>query len=200
LEVGTGALAAGPGAQAEPPSNLILRRNNIAVTAFDSFEFKTKGSNGMKRTLIALFATAALAIPAVAQQQDPNKNTGQNTSQNQNTGQDQNAKQNTPDPSMDKKSGQSGSVNLSRSQTRMLQRALNSGGLDAGPADGIMGEKTKQAVQKYQSQKGLNASGQLDRETIAALRADRGKQTASRKGSSQGTQPRNQGSQGSQPY
>jgi peptidoglycan hydrolase-like protein with peptidoglycan-binding domain len=155
----------------------------------------------MKRTLIALFATAALAIPAVAQQQDPNQNTDQNTGQNRNTGQDQNTQQNTPDPSMDKKSGRSGSINLSRAQTRMLQQGLNSGGLDAGPADGIMGEKTKQAIQKYQSQKGLNPSGQLDRQTLAALRADRGKQTASRKGSSHGmSSHRNQGSQSSPQY
>ena len=100
----------------------------------------------MKRTLIALFATAALAIPAAAQQQDSNQNTDQNTSQNQNTGHDQNAGQNTPDPSMDKQGGQSGSVNLTRAQTRMLQQALNSGGLDAGPIDGIIGEKTRQAL------------------------------------------------------
>jgi len=142
----------------------------------------------MKRTLIALFATAALAIPAVAQQ-DPNQNS------NQNSGQDQNAGQNTPDPSMAKQGGQSGSIHLTRAQTRMLQQALNSGGLDAGPVDGIMGEKTKQALQKYQSQKGLNASGQVDRQTMAALLSERGKsgaaggmdrQTASHKGSRHG--------------
>ena len=159
----------------------------------------------MKRTLIALFATAALAIPAVAQQQDPNQNSDQNTSQNQNPGQDQNAAQNTPDPS-DKQGGQSGSIHLTRAQTRMLQQALNSGGLDAGPIDGIMGEKTKQALQKYQSQKGLNASGQVDRQTLAALLSERGKsgaaggmdrQTASHKGSRHGmpSQPHNQGQQ-----
>ena len=51
----------------------------------------------MKRTLIALFATAALAIPAVAQQQDPNQKTEQNASQDQNKGQDRNAGQNAPD-------------------------------------------------------------------------------------------------------
>ena len=158
----------------------------------------------MKRTLIALFATAALALPAVAQQQDPKQNADQNTSQNQNGGQDQNPGQNTPDPSMDKQSG--GSINLTRAQTRMLQQALNSGGLDAGPVDGIMGEKTKQAVQKYQSQKGLNASGQVDRQTLAALLAERGKsgstagmnrQTASHKGAPHGMQPHHQGQESS---
>ena len=53
----------------------------------------------MKRTLIALFATAALAIPAAAQQQDPNQKSDQNASRDQNKGQDQNAGPNAPDPS-----------------------------------------------------------------------------------------------------
>ncbi len=149
----------------------------------------------MKRTLIALFATAALAIPAVAQQQNPNQKSDQNMNQDQNKGQDQNAGQNAPDPSMDKQSG--GSIHLTRAQTRMLQQALNSGGLDAGPIDGIMGGKTKEALKKYQSQKGLDASGQVDRQTMAALLSERGKQTASRKGHEMSPQHHDQGQQGS---
>ncbi len=152
----------------------------------------------MKRTLIALFATAALAIPAVAQQQDPNQKTDQNASQDQNKGQDQNAGQKTPDRSTDMQSAQSGSIHLTRAQTRMLQQALNSGGFDAGPVDGIMGGKTKEALKKYQSQKGLNASGQVDRQTRAALLSERGKQTASRKGHGMPSKHRYQGQQGRQ--
>ena len=140
----------------------------------------------MKRTLIALFATAALAIPAAAQQQDPNQNPDQNKSQNQNAGQDQS------NPSMDKQGMQSGSINLTRAQTRMLQQALNSEGLDAGPVDGIVGQKTRDALKKYQSQKGLNASGEVDRQTLAALLAGRNQQTASRKGHGMPSQPHNQ--------
>src|SRR6516165_3212957 len=152
----------------------------------------------MKRTLIALFTTAALVIPAVAQQQDPNQKTDQNASQDQNKGQDRNAGPNAPDPSTDMQSAQSGSIHLTRTQTRMLQQALNSGGLDAGPADGIMGGKTKAALKKYQSQKGLNASGQVDRQTHAALLSERGKQTASRKGHEMPSQHHDQGQQGKQ--
>jgi peptidoglycan hydrolase-like protein with peptidoglycan-binding domain len=107
----------------------------------------------MKRTLIALFATAALAIPAVAQQQDPNQKADQNARQDQNKGQDQN---------------------------------------------GIMGQKTKEALKKYQSQKGLNASGKVDRQTLAALLSERGKQTASRKRHGMPSQHRDQGQQGRQ--
>ena len=150
----------------------------------------------MKRTLIALFTTAALVIPAVAQQQDPNQKTDRNASQDQNKGQDRNAGPNAPAPSMDMQSAQSGSIHLTRAQTRMLQQALNSGGLDAGPVDGIMGEKTKAALKKYQSQKGLNASGQVDRQTLAALLSERGKQTASRKGHGMPPQHPDQGQQG----
>lgn len=152
----------------------------------------------MKRTLIALFATAALAIPAAAQQQDPNQKSDQNASQDQNKGQDQNAGPNAPDPSANTQSAQSGSIHLTRAQTRMLQQALNSGGLDAGPADGIMGEKTKEALKKYQSQKGLNASGKVDRQTLGALLSERGKQTASRKGHGMPSQHHDQGQQGRQ--
>jgi peptidoglycan hydrolase-like protein with peptidoglycan-binding domain len=152
----------------------------------------------MKRTLIALFATAALAIPAVAQQQDPNQKSDQNASQDQNKGQDQNAGPNAPDPSANTQSAQSGSIHLTRAQTRMLQQALNSGGLDAGPADGIMGEKTKEALKKYQSQKGLNASGKVDRQTLGALLSERGKQTASRKGHGMPSQHHDEGQQGRQ--
>jgi peptidoglycan hydrolase-like protein with peptidoglycan-binding domain len=149
----------------------------------------------MKRTLIALFATAALAIPAVAQQQDPNQKSDQNASQDQNKGQDRN---NAPDASPDMQGAQSGSIHLTRAQTRMMQQALNSGGLDAGPADGVMGEKTKEALKKYQSQKGLNASGQVDRQTLGALLSERGKQTASRKGHGMPSQHHDQGQQGRQ--
>ena len=144
----------------------------------------------MKRTLIALFATAALAMPAAAQQQDPKQNPDQDKSQNQNAGQDQS------NPSMDKQGMQSGSINLTRAQTRMLQQALKSEGLDAGPVDGIVGQKTRDALKKYQSQKGLNASGEVDRQTLAALLAGRGQQTASRKGHGMPSQPHNQGQQG----
>jgi peptidoglycan hydrolase-like protein with peptidoglycan-binding domain len=152
----------------------------------------------MKKTLIALIAVVAFAIPAVAQQQDPNQNPNQKADQNQNT------QQNAPGQPGQQQVGQSRAIHPSRSQIRMLQQALDRDGLNAGPVDGIMGNQTRQALQKFQSQHGLNASGQLDRQTIAALRSQRGrsqataktnKRTASHKGSRHGmsSQPQNQG-------
>ena len=166
----------------------------------------------MKKALIAFIAAAALATPAVAQQQDPNQNPNQNADQNQNT--QQNASGQSGQQQGGQNAGQSGqqqvgqsrAMHPSRSQIRMLQQALNRDGLNAGPVDGIMGNQTRQALQKFQSQHGLNASGQLDRQTIAALRSQRGqsqataktnKRTASHKGSRHGmsSQPQNQGQQ-----
>jgi hypothetical protein len=45
------------------------------------------------------------------------------------------------------------------SQTRELQRALNARGFDAGPADGIYGARTRNAVMEWQRQNNLPATG-----------------------------------------
>jgi peptidoglycan hydrolase-like protein with peptidoglycan-binding domain len=52
---------------------------------------------------------------------------------------------------------------------RSAQQALNSQGYSAGTVDGIMGPHTEAAIRKFQSAKGLQATGQLDAATIAAL-------------------------------
>ncbi len=167
----------------------------------------------MKRTLIALFAAAALAIPAAAEQQNPNP-TNQNPGQDQNSGQNQSGSQdsaNQPDPPMSGQRSRSGSIHLTRAQTRMLQQSLNTQGLNAGPVDGVMGSKTREALKKYQGQKGLNASGEIDRQTLASLLSQKGgtanaspgnQRTASQKGSGHGmsSQHHNQGQQGGAHY
>jgi peptidoglycan hydrolase-like protein with peptidoglycan-binding domain len=132
----------------------------------------------MKPTLIALAAAAALALPASAQQQP-------NASQNQST------EKGAADQG---KQAQGAGMRLGRAQTRMLQTQLNRMGLDAGTVDGIMGAKSRAALEKFQSQKGLNPSGQLDQQTMAALRSLRGQSVSARR-ARQGEQPQ----PGSQP-
>ncbi len=134
----------------------------------------------MKTTFIALAAAAAaaLTLPASAQQPDANQPPDRNQSS---TAPDQG----TPE--------QGQGMRPSRAQTRLLQYQLNRLGFDAGAADGIMGTKTRAALEKFQTEKGLTGSGQLDQKTLAALRATRG-QTASARKSRQGgsPQPQNQ--------
>lgn len=64
---------------------------------------------------------------------------------------------------------QNASVRLSRNQIKQVQQQLKSAGLYKGKVDGKMGRETKQAVSAFQQQNGINQSGTLDQQTLAAL-------------------------------
>ena len=55
---------------------------------------------------------------------------------------------------------------------KQVQEKLNAAGYDAGPADGMLGAKTEQALTTFQGAKGLEASGRLDTQTLAELQID----------------------------
>ncbi|NJL07887.1 MAG: biotin/lipoyl-binding protein [Methylacidiphilales bacterium] len=115
----------------------------------------------MKRTLIALFAAAALAAPAMAQQTNANQNMYHPPGENQGQNPGKTAAQ----------GGQT--VEPTKSQVLMLQRDLNNAGFKAGPVDGIMGTRTRQALEMFQRERGLEATGRLDSKTAASLSAQR---------------------------
>lgn len=52
---------------------------------------------------------------------------------------------------------------------KQVQTKLNEAGHDVGSVDGIVGPKTQKGLKDFQTSKGLNASGQIDQETLAAL-------------------------------
>ncbi len=54
-----------------------------------------------------------------------------------------------------------------------VQRLLNAAGYDAGSADGIMGERTRQAIAAWQRDRGLPATGELDGTQISAITPSR---------------------------
>lgn len=58
---------------------------------------------------------------------------------------------------------------LSKEQIRLVQEKLKQAGFDPGPADGVMGAKTREALQKYQVSHGLSKTGTLDDKTLGAL-------------------------------
>lgn len=49
------------------------------------------------------------------------------------------------------------------------QTELNALGFDAGPADGVMGQRTRAALRAFQVAEGLRVTGRLDSATLAAL-------------------------------
>ncbi len=52
---------------------------------------------------------------------------------------------------------------------RHVQSQLKSAGHDPGPIDGRMSERTSDALRSFQQQRGLQITGQLDAQTLAAL-------------------------------
>lgn len=60
------------------------------------------------------------------------------------------------------------SVDMTKA-VRNIQLILNKNGFDAGTADGIMGEKTKQAIRAFQEANGLPATGEVDNALITRL-------------------------------
>jgi hypothetical protein len=69
---------------------------------------------------------------------------------------------------------QGGVMNIGQAEIREIQIELNRMGFNVGEPDGKLGARTKEALTMFQRQKGLNATGEIDRETFAALRPEGG--------------------------
>ena len=60
-----------------------------------------------------------------------------------------------------------------REATKEAQQSLNDKGFDAGPADGVLGPRTRAGIRQYQKSEDLPVTGRLDAETASQLRAGR---------------------------
>jgi peptidoglycan hydrolase-like protein with peptidoglycan-binding domain len=58
---------------------------------------------------------------------------------------------------------------LTPEDVRDVQQALSDAAYHPGPVDGVWGPMTEDALRAYQEDKGLQATGQLDSETVEAL-------------------------------
>ena len=67
--------------------------------------------------------------------------------------------------------GQQGEGPAAESTILEIQQRLNSQGYDAGPEDGIMGPRTRTAIQAYQADHALVPDGVPDEDLIQRLRA-----------------------------
>jgi peptidoglycan hydrolase-like protein with peptidoglycan-binding domain len=133
----------------------------------------------MRKLLFASVAAAALSVPAVAQSvnksndlQSPpqhqmsnpqsatpsRQTTGSESSKQQSQKLNDQQAQNSIDPSQ-----------LSSQQIRQIQQSLDKHGFKAGHADGKWGPETEKAVKDFQQKQNMQASGQLDQQTLQAL-------------------------------
>jgi len=62
---------------------------------------------------------------------------------------------------------------MSRNDIREVQRKLDQMGYPVGESDGVIGSKTETAIRNFQRDKGLNATGELTDDTLAALDFER---------------------------
>lgn len=72
---------------------------------------------------------------------------------------------------------------------RQAQERLMSEGFDPGAVDGRLGPQTRQGLKDFQESKGLEPSGQLDPQTIAALGLDSDPSAATGGSSPEAAQP-----------
>lgn len=68
---------------------------------------------------------------------------------------------------------------ISRRQTREVQQALINRGYDIGTVDGMIGEKSRQAIQDFQRQQGVNPDGRAGLKLYNLLMADGVRQSIS---------------------
>jgi peptidoglycan hydrolase-like protein with peptidoglycan-binding domain len=105
----------------------------------------------MKRTPLFIVIAALASAPAWAGNDSP---------------QSQSEQQSAPQA----QATQSGAQQSQSSETvKQAQEKLSAAGYDVGTADGVMGPKTQDAIKQLQQDKQLNATGELDQETLAAL-------------------------------
>lgn len=72
--------------------------------------------------------------------------------------------------------GNGGQHNWNKSQVRQLQGQLKQQGYDVGQVDGVIGPTTQQALRQFQQDQGIQATGQPDQRTVAALQQNTGTQ------------------------
>jgi hypothetical protein len=156
----------------------------------NAFSRNTQGDQKMMRKFaVALLASAALSLPAIAassdqqpqqqQMQQPShvaqaQNTNRTQSQLKSTnqaGQNQpsailpgtnQTAQNQPNKTISPRS-------LSGDKIRQVQQALDKDGFSVGRVDGRWGRKTTDAIKQFQQSKNMQANGKLNQQTLSDL-------------------------------
>jgi peptidoglycan hydrolase-like protein with peptidoglycan-binding domain len=80
---------------------------------------------------------------------------------------------NQPSASQEQPQQQSTAPGMEQGTIKQAQEQLSSKGHDV-QADGVLGPKTEAALKEFQEKEGIQASGRLDQETLAALGVDEG--------------------------
>jgi hypothetical protein len=80
-----------------------------------------------------------------------------------------------------------GAGKWSKDKVKAIQEALKTKGFDPGPADGVVGPKTGQALRDFQKSQNLQATGRIDDKTASALGVEGGMAGGSQPSSKEST-------------
>jgi peptidoglycan hydrolase-like protein with peptidoglycan-binding domain len=116
----------------------------------------------MRQFLLATVAATVLSMPAMAEQQSGRAAQEPIGGQTQQMG---NGAQQSQQQTAEIVSPNS----LNEEEVKAIQQALNEKGFHAGNVDGIWGPETRTALRNFQEKENVQASGQLDRQTLSAL-------------------------------
>ncbi len=131
---------------------------------------KSKEQTGQSELAEQKANPSSQASEPLQQRQAPDPQQAQQKNEAQQT-QRQNDPQQTQSPGSQQNAAGAvgGTVNLSRDQIRQAQIILKQKGFEVGDLDGKLGPRTRKALMAYQQQQGLQATGQMDQQTVSAL-------------------------------
>jgi hypothetical protein len=133
--------------------------------------------------LLAAFAAGGATLPALAQQGGGGESTGgsdagpsggdssgaSGTTGDLNAPQGQKSSSDVQDPTSGDGTMAPAAAALSPEQVRRVQQRLVEVGHDPGTVDGVMGEKTRQALRSFQQTRGLEPTGEPSERTLTEL-------------------------------
>ena len=136
--------------------------------------------------LLAAFAAGGATLPALAQQGGGGESTGgsdagpsggdssgaSGTTGDLSAPQGQKSSSDVQDPTSGDGTMAPAVATLSPEQVRRVQQRLVEVGHDPGTVDGVMGEKTREALRSFQQTRGLEPTGEPDGQTLAELGAE----------------------------
>ena len=157
----------------------------------------------MKKLMLATVSAVALGLAGVGvgQAAEPantaanppatSTQTGPEAQQQATPGTQQQATPGTQQEATEGAQQQTAPVRLSRTQVEQVQKQLKSAGVYQGRIDGKMGRETKEALKDFQQKNGLQSTGTLDQQTMAALQQNQQNQVQGSGGSAMapGTTP-----------
>jgi peptidoglycan hydrolase-like protein with peptidoglycan-binding domain len=137
----------------------------------------------MRTTAIALLASVALALPAVAAQSSGSQNQYYGSSQGQ-----QSSGSSWKQQGANQRNMQTGisAHQLSQNQIRQIQTALNNAGFNVGRADGNWGQRSRTALRNFEQSKGIQPTGQINQQALRQLGLNSNQFMGSRYGSARG--------------